>query len=79
VQVISTERGEELAEKFNVRFLETSAKNNINISKAFSMLAKEAKRHTDPAPSSSPGEQPHSSTIVDVKGAPPPPEETCPC
>merc|ERR1712137_311615 len=79
-RVISTERGEELAEKFNVRFLETSAKNNINISKAFSMLAKEAKRHLDPSPgaTSSPGEQTHSSSIVDVKSAPPP-EDNCPC
>merc|ERR1712137_273125 len=71
---------EKLAEKFNVRFLETSAKNNINISKAFSMLAKEAKRHLDPSPgaTSSPGEQTHSSSIVDVKSAPPP-EDNCPC
>lgn len=44
LQVIPYEKGEDLADKFNVKFIETSAKNDINIAKAFLLVAKEAKR-----------------------------------
>merc|ERR1712137_9627 len=44
-RVISHDRGEELSEKYNVKFIETSAMNNTNITKAFTQIAKEAKRN----------------------------------
>lgn len=39
-QVISTEQGQELARELGVRFLETSAKANINVEQAFTDLAR---------------------------------------
>lgn len=38
-RVVSTERGEELARELGIPFIETSAKSNINVEKAFYQLA----------------------------------------
>uniref|UniRef100_A0A6P7FGC1 Ras-related protein Rab-10-like n=1 Tax=Diabrotica virgifera virgifera TaxID=50390 RepID=A0A6P7FGC1_DIAVI len=38
-RVVSKERGETIAREHNIRFMETSAKANINIERAFSELA----------------------------------------
>lgn len=38
-RMISRERGEQIANEYSIRFLETSAKANINIDKAFYDLA----------------------------------------
>ena len=38
-RVVSKERGEEIAREHNIKFLETSAKTNINIETAFIQLA----------------------------------------
>ena len=75
LQVISFEKGEELSEKYNVKFIETSAKNDINIAKAFTLLAKEAKRHTGSNPITAPPTQ-----VTEVTGlAPTHPEESGCC
>jgi Ras-related protein Rab-8A len=38
--VISTEQGQALADEYGIRFLETSAKSNINVEEAFFGLAR---------------------------------------
>lgn len=40
-KVIDTERGQALAEEYGIKFMETSAKNSINVDKAFITLAKD--------------------------------------
>jgi len=41
VRVVSYEEGKELAEKYGIKFAETSAKEMINVDEAFQMLAEE--------------------------------------
>lgn len=43
-RVVSTERGQELADELGIPFLEVSAKSNINIDKAFYSLAADIKK-----------------------------------
>ena len=40
IQVITTEQGQELADELGLRYLETSAKTNINVEEAFFALAR---------------------------------------
>eukprot|EP01135_Chromosphaera_perkinsii_P009379 Nk52_evm55s1737 gene=Nk52_evmTU55s1737 len=46
-RVISKERGEKLAEECGIKFLETSAKNNINVEEAFLTIARDIKKKMD--------------------------------
>jgi Ras-related protein Rab-8A len=39
-QVVTKEQGQALADEFNIKFLETSAKSNINVEEAFFTLAR---------------------------------------
>jgi hypothetical protein len=42
--VVSTERGQQLADELGIPFLEVSAKANINVERAFYSLASDIKR-----------------------------------
>ncbi len=43
-RVVSTERGQQLADELGIPFLEVSAKSNINVEKAFYSLAADIKK-----------------------------------
>mmetsp|Transcript_2473 Transcript_2473/g.7888 ORF Transcript_2473/g.7888 Transcript_2473/m.7888 type:complete len:219 (-) Transcript_2473:126-782(-) len=43
-RVVEPERGQALADEFNIKFMETSAKSSINVEEAFVMLATEIKK-----------------------------------
>ena len=42
-KVVTTEQGQALADKFAMRFFETSAKNSINVEEAFYAIARDIK------------------------------------
>ena len=42
-RAVSTEEGQEMSDHYNVRFLETSARDSKNVEKAFVMMAREIK------------------------------------
>ena len=42
--MVSTERGQQLADELGIPFLEVSAKSNINVEKAFYSLAEDIKK-----------------------------------
>ena len=53
---VSPEEGKELADHYNIWFLETSAKESTNVEEAFTLMTKEIKSrvvHTDPKKPSS--------------------------
>ena len=42
-RTVSAEEGQELADHYNIRFVETSAKNSKNVESAFTMMTRETK------------------------------------
>ena len=43
-KAIETERGQQLADEYGIKFMETSAKNSINVDQAFISLAQDIKK-----------------------------------
>jgi len=69
-KVVDSARGKALADEYGIKFLETSAKNSINVEEAFITLAKDIKKrlidNTDaPTPSAQPGSK---DGVVAVEG-----------
>ena len=56
-RAVSTEQGQQLADELGIPFLEVSAKNNINVDKAFYSLASEIKKVMDISKSEQTGPQ----------------------
>lgn len=56
-RAVSTEQGQRLADELGIPFLEVSAKNNINVDKAFYSLASEIKKVMDTSKSEQAGAQ----------------------
>lgn len=54
---MTTEQGQALADELGIPFLEVSAKNNINVDKAFYTLASEIKKVMDNSKSEQTGNQ----------------------
>jgi len=54
---VTTEQGQALADELGIPFLEVSAKNNINVDKAFYTLASEIKKVMDNSKSEQTGNQ----------------------
>jgi len=52
---VSTEQGQKLADELGIPFLEVSAKNNINVDKAFYSLATDIKKVMDTSKSEQAG------------------------
>lgn len=65
-RVVSTEQGQALADELGIPFLEVSAKNNINIDKAFYSLAADIKKRLV---DNSKNEQQNAAVNVADKGA----------
>lgn len=56
-RAVSTEQGQQLADELRIPFLEVSAKNNINIEKAFYNLASDIKKGMDTSKTEQTGAQ----------------------
>lgn len=56
-RAVSTEQGQQLADELGIPFLEVSAKNNINVEKAFYSLASNIKKVMDTSKSEQAGTQ----------------------
>eukprot|EP00339_Tiarina_fusa_P015715 CAMPEP_0117038320 /NCGR_PEP_ID=MMETSP0472-20121206/26971_1 /TAXON_ID=693140 ORGANISM="Tiarina fusus, Strain LIS" /NCGR_SAMPLE_ID=MMETSP0472 /ASSEMBLY_ACC=CAM_ASM_000603 /LENGTH=211 /DNA_ID=CAMNT_0004748513 /DNA_START=71 /DNA_END=706 /DNA_ORIENTATION=+ len=56
-KVIETERGQQLADEYSIKFMETSAKNSINVDLAFITLAQDIKKRLIDTDGGGPGPQ----------------------
>jgi Ras-related protein Rab-1A len=62
---VKTEEGKELADSLNIKFLETSAKDSVNVEKAFITLSNEIKGKVKPKPAAQQGKNPKTLTKAD--------------
>ena len=76
-QVIDTARGQALADEYGIKFFETSAKNNINVDKAFFEMAKEVLKRLQEQDTGGGGGKP--SNTAPFPPANPPPNGGCKC
>lgn len=60
---ISTERGQQLADDFNMKFFETSAKTGMNVEKAFFTIARDVKVSEDAKSGDKSGDSQNNQTI----------------
>lgn len=65
-RAVSTEQGQQLADELGIPFLEVSAKNNINIEKAFYSLASDIKKGMDTSKTEQSGAQ---GVSIDQQGS----------
>ena len=65
-RAVSTEQGQQLADELGIPFLEVSAKNNINIEKAFYSLASDIKKGMDTSKTEQAGAQ---GVSIDQQGS----------
>lgn len=65
-RAVSTEQGQQLADELGIPFLEVSAKNNINIEKAFYSLASDIKKGMDTSKTEQSGSQ---GVSIDQQGS----------
>lgn len=65
-RAVSTEQGQQLADELGIPFLEVSAKNNINIEKAFYSLATDIKKGMDTSKTEQSGSQ---GVSIDQQGS----------
>lgn len=54
-KLVETTRGQALADEYNIKFFETSAKSNINVVEAFTVIASDIKRRLMDNPNSAGG------------------------
>lgn len=65
-RAVTTEQGQKLADELGIPFLEVSAKNNINVEKAFYTLASDIKKVMDTTKSEQAGSQ---GVTIDHQGS----------
>lgn len=64
---VKTEEGKTLADSLGIRFLETSAKEAINVEKAFTILSNEIKSKVQSRPGQSLAKKPSDATVLNPK------------
>ncbi len=64
---VSFEEGKELADHYNLQFIETSAKNNFNVEEAFNMLAQKIMSRDDISQFKIPNLARGSGTAINIK------------
>ena len=64
-KVIETERGQQLADEYSIKFMETSAKNSINVDLAFITLAQDIKKRLIDTDGGGPGPNPKGDVKLD--------------
>jgi len=63
-KVIDTGRGKQLAQEYGIKFLETSAKNSINVDEAFITLARDIKKRLIDTAEAQPTPQPNGKVVL---------------
>ena len=64
---VKTEEGKTLADSLGIRFLETSAKEAINVEKAFTILSNEIKSKVQSRPGQGLAKKPSDATVLNPK------------